>query len=177
MSLNTKTYFGEDLRAYPESVEDFKASVDEQTRQLESLTGELKYKAQSRLAVHLGILKEHAKAHSLFAESAEYFASSSPLMTLINNIRWADIFRYQGQFVHAKDLLLKAEKILKEQGFTEYQDFYFQHFGKLEFDQGHLSEALVYFEKSLALRKIKADPELLASAEFALKITKGRIKP
>lgn len=173
--LNMKTYFGEDLHDYPESSEDLKKFIEFEKQQILNLIGDEKYKRISRLAVHYRQLRIYDEAHELFKTASRYFENTNPQMEMVNNLRWSDVFRYENRFDDARSMLKKAEHIILTHQLMDYQDFYFQHLGKLLFDKCEYEKALEYFDKALALRTKKANSELILSTEFALKITKQKL--
>lgn len=175
-TLNLKTYFGDDLQDYPESPEDLKKFIEFEKQEILNLTGDEKHKRISRLAVHCRQLRNYNEAHELFKMASGYFENTNPQMKMVNYLRWGDVFRFERRFDQAWDILKKAEQILLTHQFMDYQDFYFQHLGKLFFDKDEYEKALECFEKALSLRIKKANSELISSTEFALEITKQKLK-
>jgi tetratricopeptide (TPR) repeat protein len=173
--LNLKTYFGEDLRDYLENPDDMKKFIEIDSQKITELSDEEKFKKVSQLAVHFRQLRNYEKAHELFKLASDYFEQANPKMEMINNLRWADVFRFENKFQEANDLLKKVEAIISTHSIFEYEDFYLQHLGKLYFDKTEFKSACECFEKALILRTKKANPELISSTEFALKITKQKI--
>ena len=174
--LNLNTYFGEDLRAYPESSKDVVSYIAQEQIAIADLNGSEKFKRLSRLAVKLGQVQEYAKAHVHFSDAADFFSESSAIMSMLNFIRWADIFRFEKRFEEALEKLNRAEALLSQNQFTEYEDFFNQHKGKLYFDKGEYAQALKHFEKAMSLRVGKNDLELVASTDLAIKITKLKLQ-
>jgi tetratricopeptide (TPR) repeat protein len=78
--------------------------------------------------------------------------------------------------LEAERILKKAEVILKQDNISNYKDFYLQHLGKLFFDKGDFKNALTCFEKAMQLRIKKESAELISSTQFAIEITKSRIR-
>jgi tetratricopeptide (TPR) repeat protein len=175
IKLNLKTYFGEDLHDYPENPEDIKKFIEIEIHKIDELSGDEKYKKLSLLAVHYRQLRNYDKAHELFKLASGYFENINPQMELVNYLRWADVFRFEKKFQEANKLLKKVETIISNHSILEYEDFYLQHLGKLFFDKTEYKIACEYFEKALVLRRKKANPELISSTEFALKIAKQKI--
>lgn len=174
-NLNLNFYFGDDLHDYPESPEDLKAFVEREHQEVKQLTGAERFKRLSRLAINYRQLRNFEKAHELFKEASDYFEKSDLQMEMVNYLRWADVFRFEKRFDEAFEILKKVEEILSSSSFSDYQDFYFQHLGKLYFDKGEYEMALKCFEDALKLRTQKKNPELISSTELALKITKQKI--
>lgn len=173
--FNIKNYFGEDLHDYLENPEDVKKFIETEIHKIDELNDEEKFKKLSQLAVHHRQLRNYDKAHELFKIASGYFEQANSKMEMINNLRWADVFRFEKRFQEALDLLNKAKKLISTHSFFDYEDFYLQHLGKLYFDKGDYRNALECFEKALKLRIGKANPELISSTELALKITKQKI--
>lgn len=86
--LNLKTYFGEDLRDYPENPEDLEKYCEHEELEIQSLTRDEKYKRMSLLAVRYRQLRNFEKAHELFRGASDYFKTPNPLMDMINTLRW-----------------------------------------------------------------------------------------
>lgn len=173
--LNLKTYFGEDLHDYLENPDDMKKFIEIESQKISELSGEEKFKKVSKLAVHFRQLRNYDKAHELFRMASGYFEKINPQMEMVNYLRWADVFRFENKFQEANDLLKKVGTMISTYSFFEYEDFYLQHLGKLYFDKTEYKNAYECFEKALVLRTKKANPELISSTEFALKITKQKI--
>ncbi len=174
-NLNLKTYFGDDLHAYPENTEDLKKFIEIEKQEIQNLNGVEKYKRISHLAGHCRLLGNYSEAHELFKISSGYFENSNPQMEMINYIRWADVFRLEKRFDETFSFLKKAEAILFAHKFKDYQDFYFQHLGKFHFDKCEYERAFECFKDAHAIRMKKGNPELISSTEFALKITKQKL--
>ena len=173
--LNLNTYFGDDLHDYLENPDDMKKFIEIESQKIDKLSGDEKFKKISKLAVHFRQLRNYDKAHELFKMASGYFENTNSHMEMINNLRWADVFRFEKKFQQAYELLKKAEKIISTHSIFEYEDFYLQHLGKLYFDKAEYKNACECFEKALGLRVKKANPELISSTEFALKITKQKM--
>ncbi len=174
-TLNLKTYFADDLHDYPESPTDVKRFIEIEENEIQTLMGEEKFKRLSQLAAFHRLLGDYNKAHDFFKKTSKYFENNNPQMEIINYLRWADVFRFEKRFDECLELLKKAENILLSHTPPHYQDFYFQHLGKYNFDKGEYRKALECFEMSLHLRMKKANAELIASAEFSIKITKQKL--
>jgi len=172
--MNLKTYFKDDLHDYLENPEATEAFVKVEKQEIKKLSGDEKYKRLSRLAVFQRLLGHLSEAHEMFKQAGEHFEKNHTQMQMINYLRWADAFRFEKRFAEAETILQKAEEILKGDNFTNYEDFYFQHLGKLFFDKDDFKSALSCFEKALQLRIKKGDRELIASTEFAIEITRRR---
>lgn len=175
IKLNLKTYFGDNLHDYLENTDDMKKFVEIEIQKIDELIGDEKFKKISKLAVNYRQLRNYDKAHELFKMASGYFENTNPQMEMINYLRWADVFRFENNFQQSHNLLKKVEKIILTHSIFEYEDFYLQHLGKLYFDKTEYKMACECFEKALLLRIRKANPELISSTEFALKIAKQKI--
>jgi len=175
-TLNLKTYFGDDLHDYPENPNDLRDFIEIERQEIRNLSGAEKHKRISQLGVRCRQLGNYDEAHELFKTASAYFENTNPQYAMVNALRWGDVFRFEKRFDEALDTLKKAEKILLTHKFMEYQDFYLQHLGKLFFDKSDYKMALACFEKALALRIKKDNPDLISSTEFALKVTKQKLK-
>lgn len=140
--LNIKTYFGDDLQDYPENPEDLKKFIELEKQEILNFVNDEKYKKMSRLAVHCRQLRNYDEAHELFKTASGYFENTNSKMEMINYLRWGDVFRFEKRFDEAWNMLKKAEQILLNRHFTDYQDFYFQHLGKLFFDKNEYQKLL-----------------------------------
>lgn len=175
MSLETKTYFKDDLHDYPENPELLESYVTIESEKAEVLEGIDRFKKFSQLAVYHRLLGNYSKSHDLFQAAEVYFLANDLKMTMINYLRWSDVFRFEKKFNECERALEKVKKILDQEGYFDYQDFYFQHLGKLYFDRGEFENAIFCFEKALELRVAKKDIDLISSTEFAIKITKAKL--
>lgn len=173
--LNLKVYFKDDLHDYPEDHEQMTEYIKAEFLMLEMLSGLDKFEKVSQLAVYSRILRSYSQAHELFQMAADYFEKNDSKMCLINLIRWADVFRFEKRFDEALAMLEKVEKILNENNYSDYQDFYWQHLGKLYFDIKDFKMANSCFDKALELRKLKKNPELISSTEFAIKFVNQKL--
>lgn len=174
--LNLKTYFGEDLHEYPENPEDIKKFIEIELQKINELDVEDQFKKLSQLAVYYKLLKNYTQAHELLSQASDYYGKNNLKLAMINDLRWADVFRYEKRFEEARKILLMVEKSISINLFFDYEDFYFQHLGKLFFDQNDFKNAYAYFEKALKLRLKKNIPELISSTEWALKITEQKME-
>lgn len=152
-----------------------KKFIEIESLKIDELNGDEKFKKLSKLAVNYRQIKNYEKSHELFKMASGYFENTNPQMEMVNYLRWSDVFRFEKKFQQAHDLLKKAEIIISTHSIFEYEDFYLQHLGKLYFDNAKFKNACECFEKALVLRTKKANPELISSTEFALKITKQKI--
>lgn len=172
---NLKVYFKEDLHDYPEDYDQMAEYVKAEFSVLENLSGVDKFKKISHLAVYSRVLGNYGQAHELFQIASDYFEKSDSKLNLVNLIRWSDVFRFEKKFDEGFKTLQKAEKILNKNNFSDYQDFYLQHLGKIYFDREEYEKAFALFEKVLKLRMIKKNSELISSTEYALKVTKQKL--
>ena len=97
-------------------------------------------------------------------------------MAMINYIRWSDVFRYENRFEEALSLLEKAKGILINNNFTDYEDIYFQHKGKIHFDCQDFAVANLNFEKVLEIRLKKKNLELIKSTHFAIEMNLRKLQ-
>ncbi len=167
--------FKDDLHDYPENPQLLARHVAIESEKAEALDGIERFKKLSQLGVCYRLLGNYPKAHELFQAADAYFAVNDLKMTMINYLRWSDVFRFEKKFNEADLALENAKKILDQRDYPDYLDFYFQHLGKLHFDRGEFKIALSCFEKALDLRVMKKDADLISSTEFAIKVTKARL--
>ncbi len=172
---NLKSFYSDDLHDYPEIPSQIEKFIDLEERKIDFLEQLARHKKISQIAVYYRQLRNYRKANDLFKIASIFFKKTDLKMDLINNIRWADVFRFEKKFEEAHDLLNKVESVLALNQFTEYQDFYFQHLGKLYFDKGDYELALHNFEKAFSIRVKKQNAELISSTSFAIKSTKQKL--
>lgn len=99
-----------------------------------------------------------------------------PHQVIVQSLRWADILRFRGEFEQAEEIFLSIIEICQsEKEVLYYLDVAYQHMGKLCFDLGDYKEALNNFDRAMELRKLKKDPNLIASTEMAIEITLQKI--
>lgn len=112
----------------------------------------------------LGALKLIDKAKN----KSDYFVST---------FRLAHAYQKQKNFNLSKRLFNELEILCKEnEDLKNYQDYLYQHIGKLNFDQRKYKDAMTFFKKAMKLRKIKGSNALIDSTELAIQVTKNKLK-
>lgn len=157
-------------RDMPGDPAELSARLEAVNRELPQLNG------PERLA-HLGEAGTLARGLRDYATAETYFRAAIALATVLkderqlaaNTVRLGVVLHHDGSGREAEaeacfaDILSRADA-----GAAAYHDFALQHLGKLQVEQGRLSEARGCFRRALALRELKGDPELIASTQRAL---------
>lgn len=92
------------------------------------------------------------------------------------SIRLNDIYSRLGHYSKAEEGFLQLiELCTQNKSLHNYLDFIFQHYGKLQFKQNQLKQALENFNKALELRLKKNDSNLIDSTQSAIRACKSRI--
>ena len=98
----------------------------------------------------------------------EYFAAT---------FRLAHTYQKQKKFDLSKRLFNELEILCKENDdLKKYQDYLYQHIGKLNFDMKKYKEAMSFFKKAMKLRIVKGDNVLIDSTQLAIQVTKNKLK-
>ena len=93
------------------------------------------------------------------------------------SLRWADILRYRGELAESEEIFISILEMCDQESEVKvYKDVALQHLGKLYFDLGEYAEAMNYFEKALAIRKIKKEQSLIDSTVLAIEATLLKIE-
>lgn len=131
-----------------------------------------------RLAAYLKMLRELDDALD-YIETALALIEQydlGPQQFIAQSLRWADILRYRGEFGEAEEVFESVLELCQKIPEAKvYEDVALQHVGKLNFDLEDYDLAMEFFEKALALRKIKNDQSLIDSTEMAIEATKLKI--
>jgi adenylate kinase family enzyme len=181
------TYFYDDeLKAVPNNRADMSVFVKLETEvvtktDMNSLTvkeASLLLSRLGNLANFLKILRRNTEAdqfYGLINELINKF-NLSEKVKMVNKLRWADNYRYLTQFSVAETWFNDCYKTIRSNPeLSRYEDFYFQHLGKVFFDQKKYVRALELFAHALRIRQKKKDKELLASTMQALGATISKI--
>lgn len=89
-----------------------------------------------------------------------------------HTLRYADALRYKKEFLAAETGFRSVLTMIgRHPELRDFEDFAWQHLGKLKFDEGQLKAATECFEKAKEIRVKKGIKELLESTEYALKVT------
>ena len=100
-----------------------------------------------------------------------------PRQFVVQSLRWADILRYRSEFGEAEEIFRGLVEVCQQvKEVREYEDFVYQHLGKLNFDLEDFEEASKFFKKALNIRRKKGDVSLIESTELAILRTKERLQ-
>ncbi|MED1089344.1 hypothetical protein [Bacillus paramycoides] len=84
----------------------------------------------------------------------------------INKLRLAHTYHWERDFYKANALFTELLPTLPN--FPTYEDFLYQHYGKIKLDEGDLHTALSYFQKALQIRLQKGNEELIRSTKMCI---------
>jgi tetratricopeptide (TPR) repeat protein len=88
-----------------------------------------------------------------------------------NTLRYGDALRFKNDFLGAETAFRSVlEMIDRHPQIADYEDFAWQHLGKLKYDEGDLKSALEFLEKAKVIREKKGIKELLDSTNQALRV-------
>ena len=177
---NLNFTFDKNLRDIPENPGEMKFFVLEQKQKLASVSDPLKrVKVMMNIGVYSRLLNELKEAES-FLNKAMKLISKHDLglkFWVINGIRLAHVHQWKKDYETSEKMFYNIIKICKsKKEVSNYLHFAFQHLGKLYFDMSKYSIALQNFEKALRIRREIGDKNLIESAQFAIDLTKEKIK-
>ena len=96
-----------------------------------------------------------------------------PSADVVALIRLGEVDRCRDAYDRAEACFREAlAKCRAEEGLAVYEDFALQHLGKCLLDAGAREEAIACLEAALVLRKVKAEPALIASTQAALRLAR-----
>ena len=130
----------------------------------------------TNLGVAYRILKQLEKAEEFLTRALDLCSDNEEII-FAAKIRLAHCFQWQKRFELSNSMFneLQTELFHKIKN-LKLISFFWQHKGKNEFDQGHFSEALSCFEKSLQIRIEQAfSHDLIESAQIAVSEAKNRL--
>lgn len=121
-----------------------------------------------RVLGHLGSL---ARVLSRFDEAIIYLEQAlqlarnlqRPEAEVVYLIRLGTAFHHSEQWEKAEAYFQEALPLTQQPTTHPWQDFVYQHLGKLRVEQGRYPEARRCIQIALQLRQIKGEPDLLAS--------------
>ena len=171
--FNLEYQIDKSLREVPIEAAEFRKGIEFLKTEIAHLKGIEKARACSKLGSLQRIQGELVESlHSLHLAGTLLKTFSNPRLSIINSLRLAQTFQFQGELYRSQHGILCFEKAFEsDSSNSDLHDFVFQHRGKYYFDQGNFELAKEYFLKALALRKEKGNSELINSTEFALEVT------
>lgn len=179
-NYNLNISIDEQLRDVPEKHQDVSNYILEEKEKLKSISEPAeRVKILGRVGSFVRILGELDDAKALLTEAVELineYKLGSKLLTA-NKIRLAHVYQWMGHFDIAEEMFSNIVQMCEEKKeVSSYLHFALQHFGKLYFDLGEYQKALKYFENAMDIRKKVDDSSLIRSSQFAIDITKKRLK-
>ncbi|MEO8211062.1 MAG: tetratricopeptide repeat protein [bacterium] len=137
-----------------------------------------KSKILSRIGVMYRIHGDNLKSEKYLLSALNIIDKSKhKSYYVIATLRLAHTYQKQKKFNLSNRLFKELEVMCNEnENLKDFLDYVYQHTGKLKFDMKRYEEAYWYFEKAFKLREAKGDKELLSSTDFAIQITKNKLK-
>ncbi|WP_157259658.1 hypothetical protein [Paenibacillus sp. OSY-SE] len=92
----------------------------------------------------------------------------------INRIRLANTYQWNKEFQKSNeifDVLVGEFHNQADESLQDIEDFLYQHMGKNKFEQGEYEEAPTHFYKTLEIRLVKNNSELIESTQLAIDAT------
>jgi tetratricopeptide (TPR) repeat protein len=171
---NMNYMIDEDLREKPEDRQEMLAGVQYLKKHFHQSPSA---QTAGLIGVYCRMTKQLTEAEAYLQQAqALHTASSRKQSVIVNQIRLAHVYQWQGRFTEADRLFISAIRQIEQDSDLEgYLDFAYQHYGKNLFDQHRYKEALQCFNRALAIREDKADPSLTASTQQAIEQTNRRM--
>lgn len=173
---NLNYRFGTSLRAIAEDPESMQAYVDFMWREIKNdppPPPRAMVKFLGDVGAYSIVLKKtEAAIQALQRSLALIDEHSLPISTwAVHTIRYGDALCLKKDFLAAETAFRSVlEMASRNPSLRDLEDFCWQHWGKLKFDEGDLPAAKELLEKALVRRQTKGVPELIASTEYALRI-------
>lgn len=179
--------FGGDLRALPDDRASMQAYVDfllaevklianppplDRIRALVKFLGEIGAYANILMKPQMAI-KALEKSLVLIDEHG----LGNPVWAA-HTLRYGDALRFSGDRLGAETAFRSVlEMVKRSKDIAEYEDFAWQHLGKLHFEAKEWPEAEACFGRALDIRRRKGQKELIESTEVALRVLKMKKPP
>jgi tetratricopeptide (TPR) repeat protein len=182
---NLSYTFDSNLRDIPDSPQDVEAEITSLSTLLSALPSPEPGTGNSDRIRLLGQLGHYSRLLNRLDEAERYLRQALDLSRqqdariplLVNSIRLAHVYQWQGRFDLAEPIFLDAIRLCEDPAseYADYLDFALQHYGKCLFDMGRYREAEVCFAKALQIRNQKGDPDLIQSTQYALDVVRSRL--
>lgn len=112
-------------------------------------------------------------------EAYQIFKDNRVLLSLVvSTLRLGSVYHWMGKYAKAEKLITQALDICSKSSAEDvryYLSFAYQQLGKCKYDQHLYNEAEKYFLKSLDLRILLGDMDLIESTRQALKINQQKL--
>lgn len=171
--------FDNDLTEKPNDRESFYNGIlNLETEALKEINNLTKCKLLSKIGELYRIYGDNANSEKYLLRALSLIdKSKNKTEYFVATFRLAHTYQKQKKFDLSKRLFNELEILCKENDdLKNYQDYLYQHIGKLNFDQRKYKEAMSFFKKALKLRKMKSDKNLMDSTELAIQVTKNKLK-
>ena len=154
--------------------------VLEQKQKLTSISDPLKrVKVMMNIGGYSRMLNKLEEAKRFLSEAMSLIKKHDLGLKLwvINGMRLAHVYQWKKDYKTSEQMFYNFIKVCKsKKEVSVYLHFAFQHIGKLYFDISKYDIALQSFERALEIRKDVGDKDLIKSAQFAIDLTKEKIK-
>ncbi len=179
-AYNLNFTFDKNLRDIPENPKEMEFFVLEQKQKLVSVSATLKrVKIMMSIGGYSRMLNKLEEAKEFLSEAMGLIKKHDLELKLwvISGIRLAHVYQWKKDYKISEQMFYNVIKVCesKKEVYT-YLHFAFQHLGKLYFDMSKYDIALQNFERALKIRKDIGDKDLIKSTQFAIDLTKEKIK-
>ena len=170
--------FNNNLREIVDNKADYEKVIDGLNSKLDSSTTEEQITILGSMGVMLRIINKLSESE-VALNSALNLARELRLSDkiFITTIRLAHVYQWKKEFKKSEELFLSVEHTLEDNNINPaLKAAYYQHYGKLKFDQELYQIALDLFRTSLKIRlEIGAPHNLIESSQQAITETEKRI--
>ena len=177
---NLNSTFNKNLRDIPENPREMADFVLEQKQKLTSASDPLeRVKIMMNIGGYSRLLNKLKDAENFLSEAMSLINKHDLGLKLwvINGIRLAHVYQWKEEYKTSEQMFYNIIKVCKtKKEVSTYLHFAFQHIGKLYFDMSKYDIALQNFERALKIRKKISDKNLIESTQFAIDLTKEKVK-
>ncbi|KFM99541.1 hypothetical protein D0U04_04500 [Bacillus clarus] len=157
--------FDENLREKPLSLAEMKQGIAFLKEHLQK--GMLYGKECGLIGVYERIAGNLSESKYYLHEALTYYTKSENKQGLfITKLRLAHTYHLERNFLAANALFTELLQLLPN--LPAYEDFFYQHYGKIKLDEGYFHIALFYFQKALQIRLQKGNEELIHSTKLCI---------
>ncbi len=157
---------------------DYEKVIDDLNSKLDTSTTEERITILGNVGVMLRIINKLSESEATL-NSALNLARELRLSDkiFVNTIRLAHAYQWKKEFKKSEELFLSIEHTLEDNKISPaLKAAYYQHYGKLKFDQEQYLVALKYFNKALQIRlETRAAQNLIRSSRLAINETEKRL--
>ena len=182
-SLNSNQvdyYFDENLRDIPTHPEQLKKYVEKLKLDIKSKDSPKdQVRIMGEMGVYLRQLMQLNEAEQILSKALTLIETHSLgiKFEFQQKIRLAHVYQWQKRFAESSKLFSEViHHCRNHPDLSVYLAFALQHAGKDLFDQGKLTDALLYFEEALQIRVQNNVPkDQIESTQLAVQVTKNRL--